>query len=404
METEEKETKNKRIQFSFPILTIRTQIFTGIFDKLGSLRVSKIASWIALAIAPIIAGIGLYTIFSSLFVLLSTPTAGDIIGELGPATLLPIPGINPLLGPIFYGWFALIFSIAIHEGAHGIAARSLGFRVKSSGLLFFLFFPIGAFVDVDEKQIEKAKPKRALRVMAAGVGANIVIGVVCLIGLLFIMNGLTPAIEGVYIKSVEEGMPAEVAGLLPNDVFISINNIHISNWENLTSILNKKIPGEIINVTVARGEYWSEEFSNSITLTELENRTVMGIIGGDLRIKEILQFYQTITPQTILLYLIPPAFAPVPFSDTLSQFYIHGLGNQWSIVANLLFWPWLINFSLAIFNALPIYPLDGGRIFNIALYSKMGHRWNKKLISQITSAVTIILAIVIILVLFIPFI
>ena len=189
MGKEEKEIENKRIQFSFPMLTIRTQIFTGIFDKLGSFRVSKIASWIALALAPIIAGIGLYTIFSSLFILLSTPTAGDIIGELGPAALLPIPGINPLLGPIFYGWFALIITIVIHEGAHGIAARSLGFRVKSSGLLFFLFIPIGAFVDVDEEQIEKAKPKRALRVMAAGVGANIVIGVVCLLGLIFIMNG-----------------------------------------------------------------------------------------------------------------------------------------------------------------------------------------------------------------------
>jgi membrane-associated protease RseP (regulator of RpoE activity) len=395
METEEK--KDKRIQFSFPILTIRTQIFNGIFDKLGTLRASKIASWIALALAPILAGIGVYTIFSSLFVLLSNPTAGDIIGELGPATILPIPGINPLLGPIFYGWFALIISIAIHEGAHGIAARSLGFRVKSSGLLFFLFFPIGAFVDVDEKQIEKAKPKRALRVMAAGVGANIVFGAVCLIGLILIINGLTPAIEGAYISRIEEGMPAEAAGLQPNDVFISVNHIPISSWENLSSILDTKIPGEIIDVTVARGESWNEEFSTSITLTEFNNSAFMGVGGGDLLTKDILEDYQTIAPQTFLLYLIPPAFAPVPFSDMLSPFYTHGLGNLWSIFANLLFWPWFINFNLAILNAAPIYPLDGGRIFNIALQSKMGHRWDKKRISQITSAVTLILVIAIVL-------
>jgi membrane-associated protease RseP (regulator of RpoE activity) len=404
MGKEEKEIENKRVQFSFPMLTIRTQIFAGLFDKLGSYRFSKIASWIALALAPIIAGIGLYTIFSSFFILLSTPSVGDIIGELGPATLLPIPGINPLLGPIFYGWFALITTIVIHEGAHGIAARSLGFRVKSSGLLFFLFIPIGAFVDVDEEQIEKAKPKRALRVMAAGVGANIVIGVVCLIGLIFIMNGLTPAIQGAYISSVQEGMPAEASGLQSNDVFISINNLPIISWENITSILETKSPGDIISVIVARGEYWKESFSTSITLTELENRTVMGILGGTLLTKEILETYQTFTPQTISVYLIPPAFAPVPFSDSLSHFYMHGLGNQWSIVANLLFWPWFINFALAIFNALPIYPLDGGRIFNIALFSKMGHRWSKKLISQITTAVTIILALVVIITMIIPFI
>ena len=169
------ESKVKRVQFSFPLLTIRTQLFNKIFDKLGTYRISKVASWIALAIVPIVAAIGLYMFFFTLVTLITSPEAGQISREIGLAGILAIPGINPVI-PIFYGWLALVVAVAVHEGAHGIAARSLGFRVKSSGLLFFLIIPIGAFVDVDEKQIEKAKPRSSARVMAAGVGGNVVVG------------------------------------------------------------------------------------------------------------------------------------------------------------------------------------------------------------------------------------
>jgi membrane-associated protease RseP (regulator of RpoE activity) len=403
---EDTETKKKRIEFSFPMLMIKTQIFNRIFNKLGTFRASKIASWIALVLVPIIAAIGLYLILFSLITLISTPAASEFIGELGPTVFLFIPGINPML-PIFYGWIAIVCAMVIHEGAHGIAARSLGFRVKSSGLLFFLFIPIGAFVDVDEKQIEKSEPKRAIRVMAAGVGGNIVVAVACLIGILVIVGGLTPVIDGVYIGAVQEGLPAETAGLLPDDVFISINNIPINNYEDLRTILDPTIPGETIEVTVARGEFWDDQFSTSINLTEFEDRAIMGITNIiDLRTAERLATYQNITPQTLTLYLVMPTIAPaiVPYSEALSPFYTHEIGDQWSTIANILFWLWFVNVNLAVFNALPIGPLDGGRIFNITLKSALGKRFKEKTISQITSAVTLTLVFVIILMYLFPFI
>jgi len=401
----EKEIKEGRFEFNLPMLMVRTQIFTGLFDKLGSLRASRLISWVALIIVPIVAGIGLYLISSNLFTQLWIPAVRDITRELGPGAYLLLPGISPLL-PLLYGWIAIISAIAVHEGAHGIIARNRGFKVKSSGLLFFLVIPIGAFVEVDEEQIAKAKAKDSLRVMAAGVGGNIVVAVVCILSVLVIVSGLTPVIDGVYIFGVTEGMPAEDAGLLIGDVFVSVENIEIEKYEELRTLLENKAPGDILQVTVARGEMWENQFSTSMNLTELEGQAFMGLSLGDLMTEERLRFYQTLTPETLPAYLVPPALAPglVPFSDSLTNFYTHELGIQWQVLANVLFYVWFVNVSVAIFNALPIYPLDGGRMFNITLKSILGRKLGEKTVSRITSIVTGTLILVLLIIAVIPFI
>jgi membrane-associated protease RseP (regulator of RpoE activity) len=403
---EAEETKQRRIEFNFPLLTLRTKIFSGVFDRLGSLRTSRWISWIALVIVPVVAAIGLYMLCMSLFALLWNPAAGDITRELGPQAYLLLPGINPLL-PILYGWLAIVCAIVVHEGAHGIIARNRGLNVKSSGLLFFLIIPIGAFVDVDEEQLTKAKPRDSLRVMAAGVAGNVVLALVCLLAVLLIVNGLTPLVDGVYISDVTEGMPAQEAGLLPSDVFVSINNVSIDNYETLNATLMAKDPGDVVQVTVARGTDWEERFSTSVTLTEsTKGRAVMGVLVGDLSTEERLTFYRTLTLEKLSLYIIPPSLRPdlVPFSDSLAPFYTSALGAQWHVYANTFFWLWFVNFNVAVFNALPIYPLDGGRMFDITLKSVLGRRLSEKTISRITFAVTAAVVTVLLLIAILPFI
>ena len=406
------EAEQRRIKFTFPILTIRTQIFNRVFDRLGSLRASRLISWSALIIVPIVAGIGLYLISNSLFTLLWTPAAREAQRGFGLGAYLLLPGINPFL-PLFYGWIAIVVAIVVHEGAHGIIARNRGLRVKSSGLLFLFIIPIGAFVDVDEKQLAKAKAKDSLRVLASGVGGNIIVAIVCILSILVIVSGLTPVIDGVYISEVTDGMPAQEAGLLPEDVFVSVDNVEIGNLEELSALLENKNPGEVVQVVVARGARWADRFSTSVNLTESktvnqtesENRTVMGVIVGDLMTEERLAFYQTLTPETFSYYLIPPAWAPglVPFSDSLAPFYTHGLA-QWHVLANVLFWLWFVNVNVAVFNALPIYPLDGGRMFDISLKSILGRRVDEKSVSRITIAVTATLIFILLMIALIPFI
>lgn len=402
--TEDKESKQGRIEFNFPMLIIRIKVLNRIYDRLGAFRASRPASWAALIIVPIVAGLGLYLIFNSLSILLSNPAAREIRRELGPTAYILLPGINPYL-PMLYGWMAIVSAIVVHEGAHGVIARSLGFKVKSSGLLFFLIIPAGAFVDVDEKQIEKAKARDSLKVLAAGVGTNIALATVCIFGVLIITSGLTPVIDGVYIFDVAEGKPAEDAGLLVGDVFIRVDDIPVAEYEDLTSVLEEKSPGDIVHVTVARGKMWKDQFSTPVNLTEHEGRAILGVTVGELMTEKQLTLYQELTPDSLYKYWIPPAVAPglVPFSEVLNTFYTHALGDNWHITANILFWLWFVNSNVAILNALPIYPLDGGRVFKIASKSMLGKRADEKMISRLTYFVTVTLICVLVIVAVLPF-
>ena len=404
IENEKPETKQPRVEFNFPMLIVRTKRFAVVFDKLGTFRTSRYFSWISLALVPLVAGIALYLLITSLIGVLSNPGVGQAVRELGPGSILLLPGINPLL-PIVYGWIAIIVAIAVHEGAHGVIARNVGLNVKSSGLLFFLFIPIGAFVDVDEEQLKKAKPRAALKVMAGGVGANIVIAAVCLLGVLLVVGSLTPVINGVYINDVTSGLPAQAAGLMPKDVFVSIDNTTITNTTQLRAVLDSKTAGDTIKVTVARGENWQYRYSTTVNLTFTDNRTVMGIYSYDLFTEQRLENYRTFSLDRLSMYLAPPTLASglVPFSDFLAPFYSNPI-PQWQILVNGLFWIWFVNFNLAIFNALPIYPLDGGRIFDITLKRAVGKRISEKVIRSITIGATVACVILVLLVTLLPFI
>lgn len=384
------EEKEKTVDFNFPLLTLRTKRFSFIFDKLGKTRGAKYIAWVFLALIPIIAVLALFLITGSLIALLNNPAAGQTIKDLGPGSILMLPGINPML-PIVYGWAAIVIGIIIHEGAHGVIARNNGFRVKSSGLLFFLIIPIGAFVDVDEEQLKTARARPSVKVMAAGVGGNIILGGICLIGLMLIVGSLAPMVSGVYINDVNATLPAGAAGLQPKDVLVSIDNVSIGSSADLRSFLDNHTAGDTVMVTVRRGDSWDYTYTTTLNLTTSDNRTVMGVTVYNLQTDAVLKNYNTFGIERLAMYIVPPTLASgyIPFSDTLAPFYSSPLGSGWSILANLLFWVWFVNFNLAIFNALPLYPMDGGRIFNIVLKRYAGKKLSEKAIYRITVAVSV---------------
>ena len=401
---EKPQEQQKRVEVRFPLIIIRTKRFAKVFDRLGAMRSSHYISWILLATVPFVAGVALFLMLTSLIGILSNPIVGQVARELGPGSVLLLPGINPML-PIIYGWIAIVVAIVVHEGAHGVIARNVGFNVKSSGLLFFLFIPIGAFVDVDEEQIKTARARPSLKVMAAGVGSNLLVGAVCLISLFLIVGSLSPAVSGVYVTEATADMPAQAAGLMAKDVFVSIDGVPVSNTTALRTILDTKTTGDTVNVTVMRGEGWQTTYTTTITLTTDGNRTVMGVRTYDLYTQERLDGYRNFTLDRLTLYMVPPTLGEtiVPYSDFLSGFYTSPLGPYWAVAANTLFWIWFINFNLAIFNALPLYPLDGGRIFDITIKRYLGKRLSEKAIRTITLTATFLCVMLVLSVIVLPF-
>ncbi len=76
---------------------------------------------------------------------------------------------------IVLGWLAWVVSKAWHELQHGVVARLNGVRVREVGLLFILFVPLGAYVDVtDGWRLDSTW--RRMQITFAGIAGELVLG------------------------------------------------------------------------------------------------------------------------------------------------------------------------------------------------------------------------------------
>ena len=391
METEE---KPKRFEFIYGLVMIRTQRFTSLMDRLGRYRISRPVGWFLLYLLPVGAGIGLY-IFLSNFVLLFSPqvhAVGTAVRTISPLAYLGLPGINPYI-PLLDGWVALIVAMVIHEGAHGIVARSLGFTVKTAGLLLFLFVPIGAFVEVDEKALKVAKARDSGRIFAAGAGVNFVVGIIFLILLSSVVSTMTPAANGIAVDQVSASSPASAAGLQHGDFVLAVNGIHYNDSSKLSSAPWYR-PGQVVNLTIYRLGQTLQ--INGVKLATNPNNASLGFVGitsiGLSDLQGRVSSYSGAFLSRPITYFCIPAFPRcqdiAPFSDQLSVFYTSSYGSNLVPLSNLVYWMFFLNLNLAIFNAMPIYPLDGGQAFEAGLRGLAGDKLSEKSVYRIKSAVT----------------
>ncbi len=404
----EKEYKGVEVKW-YGIVILRTRRFLALMDRLGKRRIAKPLAWVLLYIMPVAAGFALFLEFVQLSVYLS-PQGGAVIQyvrSLTPTVNLLLPGINPYV-PIIYGWLALIVALVVHEGAHGVVARSLGMPVKSSGLLFFLIFPIGAFVEVDEKVLKVARARDSTRVLAAGAGVNFVLAVVCVVLVFNIASTMTPAANGgavisisAYQNSTQTYSPAYLAGIRPGDYIISMNNVPFYAAINDSGIYK---PGNKVNFTIWRnGETLQKPNVVLGNVTEQDVRTgknfsrafigvlTMSPVGLQQRVNAYLGAFAKSPRPYICIPTLPLCQDFVPYSDEFIGFYKSPLGGLLPVVLNLLFWMYFINFNLAIFNSLPIYPLDGGQAFDVTVKALGKGRLTETALNRITTTVSVVL-------------
>jgi len=420
------EEEQKRVTFSYGILMVRTRRGLPLMDKFAKFRITKPLAWFMLYLMPISAAIIFYIIIRELLIYLSPQghIVAGYIRTISPLANLLLPGINPYV-PIFYGWAAIIIAVVIHEGAHGIVARSLGMRVKSAGVLFLLIVPIGAFVEVDEKELREVRARDSLRVLAAGSGINFIVGLACLALLILSVSAMAPAVKGVPILSVAQPSsqlpsPAYSDGFQPGEYIVAINNMQVTDLNYTLRTSGDFQPGQVVNVTlwkdgqlivkpnVTLGRIQVTVVVSNADNVVISNKTyvypylgVSSISYGGLKaeVSDYVNAYKT----DPALYIIPPSFpligdlAPadnIPFSALLIGFYSSPLGAANQVVDNMLFWLFFVNFNLSIFNNLPIYPFDGGQGFERFLVGVGRGRISDATASRVTVGVTAALVLV----------
>ena len=399
------EEEPKKVEFQYGLLLVRTKRFQALLDSLGSWRTTKPISWVLLTLMPIAGVVILYLYLTLLSAYLSPRGAAiaSAVRSIGPLANLGLPGINPYI-PIFYGIVALIIGVVIHEGAHGVFARAFGIRVKASGLLFLLILPIGAFVDVDENELKTAKASYSGRILAGGAGVNFAVSMLSLLLLVAAVGSMVPVTSGAGIVGVSTNSPAYNAGIRPGDIVTQLNGHNVTDLSVYLGQNTNFTAGQAINLTVYRnGKVIAVNHVVLACCNEIINTTNNQVlaswpyIGVDTLSEAGIvalpsQYANLANPvQYVCIPTFPNCAPHVPYAGGTASFYTSPLGWLGPPVMNLLYWIFFLNLNLAGFNALPIYPLDGGQAFRVGVKALGRGKISEKSVMRITAAATFII-------------
>ncbi len=204
----------------------------------------------------------------------------------GPVAIVGLAVIVALL-VMLYLWstwafvfvVGLLISIFLHELGHFVTARWTGMKATQ----FFLFmgpklwsfrrgeteyglraYPVGAFVRIigmnnldevdpsDEPRAyrNKSYPRRML-VITAGSIMHILIAITLIFGV-YAVNGRRVETDRVGIGSVEKSSPANLAGVQPGDIILSIDGINPKTPDQFVGQIRSHQPGEAVTLVIDR--------------------------------------------------------------------------------------------------------------------------------------------------------
>jgi len=316
-----------------------------------------------------------------------------------------VPGL-----PSFYFiyWILILAIIAItHEFAHGIYSVYNKIKVKSTGFGFFPFFlPVflAAFVELDEKKMQKQKIFPQLSILSAGTFANILTAIFFLIVMiLFFSLAFQPA--GVVFDDY-------VYSAIPISTITMIGNISFENptYEELILL------DDYANVKTRDNEYFEvkdffdEEFvlvyENSPALLgglkgaiiNIDGKSVQNLeeLKTEIKGKNIGDEIELITKTNEGEEKYEITLGKNPFEENnawlgivFENYNTESIGGKIAeiinsvkdknvyyepkfdgvciFIYNLLWWIILISISVALINMLPVGIFDGGRFFYLTI-------------------------------------
>ncbi|MBI4173723.1 MAG: site-2 protease family protein [Candidatus Aenigmarchaeota archaeon] len=325
--------------------------------------------WKYVGMAGVFVGFGMSIWILWTFVNLSMANIISPKPESGLSLVLPSPGPSAQILPgviavPFWYWIITIALLAIvHEGMHGVMAAREKIRIKSLGWGLLLVIPL-AFVEPDEKQLQKKSVWAQLRVFAAGSFANFVLGTLCLLLLSFTI-GYAYQPNGVAFGELLTGSPAQAANL--TGTILAIDGSRINGLQDLVTALEQAGVGKEIEIATSTpgGE-------KAYRLTTIQHPDLPNSSRGYIGIGGLAEYLT-----------LKPAFAGLAgvFAFLAGTAPFYSLQN-----GGLLFYLAVLNIGIGAFNMMPIKALDGGRMWELAF-----QRVSRKHTPKVLNAITVVL-------------
>ena len=305
--------------------------------------------------------------------------------------------------------------VFLHELGHFMAARSVGIKVEKFYVGFNLFglgykkeyrgteygiglFPLGGYVKVagilDESFDASTKKEdyefrsknmfQKIWFLSAGVLMNFVLSSVIFSFFIFsdgypeiidvpIVNEITPELT---IEEETVISPAASLGLQNGDEIISINNIKVNTWTDLSKIIHDN-PNNEISVKWMRNEQILSSSVTTFPMKQFVDGEIkdIGILGISPKYNIIeASFFEAISKginQTLvllnqILYSLKALFnGTVTFGDFFGPLYLVKMAGETAQAGmkSLFLLTAMISVNLGLINILPIPGLDGGHVF-----------------------------------------
>lgn len=275
--------------------------------------------------------------------LLATTIYTSLIRNVRSVVVL-LPGLNVTGEDLIYFVLAVAIGAFVHELFHARTSLKTSIPVKSYGAILAFILPI-AFVEIDEDVFARAKRRVKVAVLTAGVVANLL-----LVFIASVLMQLTVSPVGFTIIGVEENSLAEKSGFSVNDVVYKINGSD-ATLENLRSCLSLNESTSIVFET-----YRPRVGFINITVFKQPFEGKLGVLLAP-------------APSMSLVGVLHPGV------------FIH--------LFKMIYWFYIVNFSLVFFNTLPLFITDGGRVAKEILGEKIGNLVNYMGLSLLLLMLTI---------------
>lgn len=249
-------------------------------------------------------------------------------------------------------------------------------------------------------------------------------------------SGVVEIPIGAYLTQVMDDGPLATSGAptTPGVIVTAIDDTRIRSSAELSTALDSTAPGDQVSVelysqgtferyTVELGENPQDDSgflgvnifpgTSGLVLTDFGTQsypagTYLELLGGEGGPGAMSPTGSVANSAlgTVYVSLVLPLASTVlgipnfpGFTDAVMNYYqltgaLSGLGTGVFIIANLTFWTAWINLQLGIFNCIPGYPLDGGRILRTsveAVVSRLPIQHTHQTVRTITTSIGVVM-------------